>query len=286
MTDHEATWRAHQHARWMGTDAQRWMRPDAERWIRQDVARFLKPVSDLADVFPALDRKFNPNQPRIPAGRTGGGRWTDGSDGGTRLASGQNDPRIVSDADPIVVSPGQQFAQVGRRGIRSFRINGQRVEATPSEEAELQAVEARAEGAIARVHELDPNWKPQQGSYQSVRGLIEEHRYQARQAEDHLADLARMGIGPGPFACESIPARGPERNFTAAERREGNRIGYKYGCHTCGSRDPGTPLGNFVLDHQDPSALNSTGLAQRLYPQCLSCSLKQGGYVNALKGGR
>jgi hypothetical protein len=36
------------------------MRPDAARWIRHGVARFLKPGTNSADVFPALDRKYWP----------------------------------------------------------------------------------------------------------------------------------------------------------------------------------------------------------------------------------
>lgn len=57
----------------------RWMRPDAYRWLRPDAARFLAPGADPASVYPALDRKFNPNQPRVPAGNPDGGQWTDGS---------------------------------------------------------------------------------------------------------------------------------------------------------------------------------------------------------------
>lgn len=62
---------------------QRWMRPDAHRWIRPDAARFLKPDADPASAYPALDCKYNPNQPRVPAGSgRESGRWTDGSSGG------------------------------------------------------------------------------------------------------------------------------------------------------------------------------------------------------------
>lgn len=64
---------AYQHARWM--------RPDAHRWLRPDAMRFLIPGSDPAKIFPALDRKFNPNQPRVPAGSPDGGQWTDGGGG-------------------------------------------------------------------------------------------------------------------------------------------------------------------------------------------------------------
>lgn len=62
-------------------------------------------------------------------------------------------------------------------------------------------------------------------------------------------------LKPGPFADESVPARGPGRP-NAAEQREINRIGQETGCHTCGTTDPGTKSGNFVFDHQPPSAFN------------------------------
>lgn len=65
------------------------MRPDGHRWIRPDAARFLKPDTDLASVYPALEQKYNRNQPRVPAGNgRESGRWTDGSSGGT--GSGSN----------------------------------------------------------------------------------------------------------------------------------------------------------------------------------------------------
>jgi hypothetical protein len=63
-----------------------------------------------------------------------------------------------------------------------------------------------------------------------------------REAEAGLLELQRMGIGPGSYAKELLPARGPGRNRTAEEIREINRIGRKYGCHTCGTKDPGTPV--------------------------------------------
>jgi len=86
-------------------------------------------------------------------------------------------------------------------------------------------------------------------------------------------------LTPGEHAGESIPARGPDRDFTPEERKKINEIGNTTGCHTCGSTDPGTRSGNFVPDHQPPSATNTTGKPQRLYPQCLPCSRKQGGEV-------
>lgn len=62
---------------------QRWMRPDAQRWIRPDAARFLRPDTKPASAYPALDRKYNPSLPRVPAGNPDGGQWTDGDGSGT-----------------------------------------------------------------------------------------------------------------------------------------------------------------------------------------------------------
>lgn len=83
-------------------------------------------------------------------------------------------------------------------------------------------------------------------------------------------------LQPGPFAGESIPARGPERDFKAEEREKIDDIGRRTGCHTCGSKLPGTVTGHFVPDHQPPNALNASGGPQRLYPHCLNCSKQQG----------
>jgi RHS repeat-associated protein len=102
-----------------------------------------------------------------------------------------------------------------------------------------------------------------------------------QEAEDEEDGATAFGstLKPGPFAGESIPARGPGTDFTAEEREEINRIGRTTGCHMCGATDPGTKSGNFIPDHQPPSKLNDQGADQRLYPHCLRCSLRQGGEV-------
>jgi RHS repeat-associated protein len=88
------------------------------------------------------------------------------------------------------------------------------------------------------------------------------------------ADTGAVGVGL--FAGGSIAARSAARNFTAAERAQINNIGNKSGCHTCGTLNLGTRSGNFVPDHQPPTALNPTGGPQQLYPQCIGCSREQG----------
>jgi RHS repeat-associated protein len=90
-------------------------------------------------------------------------------------------------------------------------------------------------------------------------------------------------LRPGPYAGESIPARGAGRDFNAGERGAINRIGRETGCHTCGTTDPGTKSGNFIPDHQPANALNSPGGTQRLYPHCLRCSQVQGGQIRQMQ---
>jgi hypothetical protein len=210
----------------------------------------------------AVKTNFDPNQPRVPAGNPDGGEWTDGGGGGsTRLAQAR---------------PGRGSGQVR---LRSGRI----VSATPGQEARLAVAQARAEARASEVRQLDPNWRPTPSFTETIEGEILAAEAEGREAEARLHELATVGIGPGPFAGESIPARGPNRNFTTDERSEINRIGSETGCHTCGTSDSGPPSGNFVPDHQPPNALNSSRQPQRLYPQCLGCSQGQGGWTRSLR---
>jgi hypothetical protein len=138
-------------------------------------------------------------------------------------------------------------------------INGQLAEPTPAQAARLTVWQARADEAIARVRELDPRWGPSPSFEQSIEGRISELEGHVREAQDRISVLARAGIGPGPFSVESVPARSASRSFRVDETVENNKNGDEYGCHTCGARTPGTLSGNWIRDHQDPSALNMTG---------------------------
>jgi hypothetical protein len=82
--------------RFAASQCNRWMQPDAARWVRSDAASFLAHGARVIDAFPALDRKYNPNQPRVPAGNPDGGQWADGGGGiGFELVQYRPDDRPV-----------------------------------------------------------------------------------------------------------------------------------------------------------------------------------------------
>jgi hypothetical protein len=71
MPARDALWRDHQRTRWL--------KPDAHRWIKPDASRFLKPGVAIGAVLPAFEAKYNPDQPREPAGSPEGGQWAGGA---------------------------------------------------------------------------------------------------------------------------------------------------------------------------------------------------------------
>lgn len=83
-------------------------------------------------------------------------------------------------------------------------------------------------------------------------------------------------VGPGEYAEESVPA-GPSPRPTKEQQEQINENGDRYGCHTCGTKNPGTKSGNWIGDHQDPTIINAPGKPQVYYPHCVGCSNAQGG---------
>jgi len=216
----------------------------------------LQAEANLIRLRLALKAGFDPNQPRVPAGSPHGGQWTDGaSSGGVQLA--QNIPR-----DPM-------------RG--RIRIGAGLREATPAEETLIELTHVQADTAIRRVRQYDPYWKPTPSLFETPEGEIAANRATAKEAADHYRWLQYTALAPGLFARESIPL-GAGRNFTRTQRRLNTRYGRRYGCHTCGRKDPGTKTGNFYLDHQPPLAMRRSG-PWRGFPHCKWCSNDQAVYV-------
>jgi RHS repeat-associated protein len=81
-------------------------------------------------------------------------------------------------------------------------------------------------------------------------------------------------LKPGPFAVESIPAH--RGRPTAPEQRTVNGLMTEHGCHTCGTKNPGTKSGNAIADHQPAQAL---GEPEIFLPHCNTCKAIQGGQV-------
>ena len=105
---------------YLARQLERWTRPDAHLFVRPDWRRFVPRDADVHP-FALYERKYRPDQPRVPAGNSDGGQWTaDGGGGGSRSPGSQpttkpapiNDPRVISDATPDNDwKPGAQYAQ-------------------------------------------------------------------------------------------------------------------------------------------------------------------------------
>lgn len=220
-----------------------------------------------------LDRVDRPNQP--PARQ-------DGESSAGVFPAGQSKflsdgTEISSDSLPDAVVVGQRYAAGGSSGRPPRRGGG------PPEGPVGRFISQVYEAKLRTLAELEPNnkflttiqapdWRPRQNDIDKIDLEI----IKARQRAPGAIDSQARGIGIGPFARDSIPARSEKRDFNVLERVDINRLGLLHGCHTCGTRDPGTRSGNFIPDHQRPSSVNTPGEQQRLFPQCLSCSSRQG----------
>jgi hypothetical protein len=145
-------------------------------------------------------KRYDPNQPRVPAGSPEGGEWTAG-DGG-RFA------RFLREG------PREAYAQLRpRTGFRT--INGRLTYATPAQEARLDVSAAQANALTREVHRRDPGWRPEPAIHQGVEGQIAANQAAARQAAERLRELGREPPGPRPLADVLMPGGRP------VGRREG-----------------------------------------------------------------
>ncbi len=118
-------------------------------------------------------------QPRVPAGNSDGGQWTDAGESSVIFV--QNRPR--------------------GRGGGTRQIAGRQVDITPAQATRLEISHAQMQAAVRRVRELEPRWKPRPSAFETVEGEIAANQGATRQALDRIAELQRKGIGPGPHAA-------------------------------------------------------------------------------------
>jgi hypothetical protein len=198
---------------------------------------------------------------------------------------------VTSDANPDNDwEPSAQYVQArpptpprstgsSRRIADRVFINGRQFNLTPGQATQLDLLTMQRDVAVARLREIEPNWRPRESIYEGFDGLISAVRGETDEAKARFIELQDAGVCPGPYAEGSILAQGAGRRFTRQEGATINILGSESGCHTCGTPSPGTPSGNWVPDHQLPNAINPPGTRQRLYPQCLTCSQRQGGWL-------
>jgi hypothetical protein len=117
---------------YLDAETDRLLRPDAYRWLRPDWRRHVQRGSNLERLYERIERKYRPDQARVPAGTPDGGQWTDevGSGGGRggpsssqgepSAGSGRSDPRVLSDATPDnYYKPGTRLAQATTDGSQA-----------------------------------------------------------------------------------------------------------------------------------------------------------------------
>lgn len=204
-----------------------------------------------------LKAGFRPDQPRVPAGRDGAGRWTD--------ETGRD-----SEVRPLLVS-GRRTRNGGQ-----VSINGRWIQITPAQQVRAQLSHNAMRKAVRDVQRIDPNWRPRPQAYETVEGLIAANRATQAEARLRLMELNATRSGRGEFGGPGIDAPPTDRRLTKHEQEMINKIGRKWGCHWWGSANPKTKSGNLIGDHQPARIL---GQPSRLCPHCAACSSSQGGLI-------
>lgn len=141
---------------------------------------------------------------------------------------------------------------------------------------------ARDGNIVVAIDDSEPGEKHTLGRHESSDYVDPSEQHHNYIPINPLQGTLPPGIGPGPFARYGVPA-GPALTPSRPQQRAINALGREYGCHSCGTKDPKTRSGDFVGDHQPPTALVRPGMSQFYLPHCLGCSPSQGGRVRSYK---
>lgn len=166
-------------------------------------------------------KRFNPNQPRVPAGDPDGGQWTGGGGGG--------------DASRVEFVSGRS-----RQGSSSRVIRGRVYETTPAQEVRLDVSAARARALVQEVRRHDPNWRPTPSIYEGVEGEILANESAAMHATARLKELSRPE-----------PVRGPMEEILMPN---GQHVGMRYRSTDETTRTVTTSEFNGLLEALTPGA--------------------------------
>jgi hypothetical protein len=143
-----------------------------------------------------FQQKYSPDQPRVPAGNPDGGQWTSGGGSGAGRDIGRDSGRSRS----------TDFSAQARRA------GPPRAPTSVSREVYLDQLTARAEEAVSRVQQLDPNWRPPQSVMAPDRGENIEARIRAREDIVREADARFLALSR---AGEDAPYPMPNPRTTA-----------------------------------------------------------------------
>ncbi|WP_245433757.1 phage portal protein [Methylocystis hirsuta] len=168
----------------------------------------------------ALERRYSPDQPRVPAGNSGGGQWTNGGGGSgggdfgharddrTRRRDVEDQVRTALNANPKVASDADN--PITR--VQSRRVGGG-AGGTPAQRARETISAERAARAMTRVQQLDPDWRPPQTLIdpENIEHRIKRNESDIREADARYAELLRARFG------DNMPPRDPFRRLRTRE---------------------------------------------------------------------
>jgi hypothetical protein len=180
-----------------------WPYPEYANPPYEGISSILRQPRRAAAASPAEQAGTSPNWPVLPSGYSGNGQWTGES------RSVPYDPHVMSDVTPDNEwKPGAQYAARPRRGQRG-------IEPEPGQAVRLIEAQARADRAIARVREFDPNWRPRPSIYEGIEGRIRAYESEAEEAEARLREITKLNF------LSTVPQERPpttkERNDAARE---------------------------------------------------------------------
>ncbi len=143
---------------------------------------------------PPIDRaaKFNPYHDEL-------GRFTT-ADGAASGSGGQEaGDEDVESADDGSADDDAGLQQVNSRRNQLVTVGGRTYQATPEQATVLSTSATRADAALRRVRELDPEWRPAPSlsGPNSAEGAIATYRALAQQAEARLTVIERGGLPLG-----------------------------------------------------------------------------------------
>lgn len=155
------------------------------RWLRHDWRRYVQRGSELEKFYEEIERKYRPDQARVPAGNPDGGQWTDegggsspqssggrtsGSPGEPAAGSGRSDPRVLSDATPDnYYELGTRLAQNEPRQRDLIRLEDEEARGGHTIEFHVNRSEEALKAQVLAIFDTNPNAKDSRsGSFPSL----------------------------------------------------------------------------------------------------------------------